>query len=159
MKIVSGGQTGVDRAALDVALKHAIPCGGWCPADRLDEFGRIPDRYPVKELPNGGFDERTRQNVVDSDASIIFHPGKLQGGTEHTLRCCEGVGRPLLVIDAAAIPVNQAVHLVARFIQTHQPTRLNIAGPRQSEWPEGYQYVFDVLNAVLVNPADPIRLP
>ena len=63
VKIISGGQTGVDRAALDAALKHGIDGGGWCPTGRLDEFGRIPDRYPLKELEQGSFAERTLQNA------------------------------------------------------------------------------------------------
>ena len=75
LKIISGGQTGVDRAALDAALKHGIECGGWCPAGRLDEFGRIPDRYPVKELEHGSFVERTMQNVKDSDGTVIIYFG------------------------------------------------------------------------------------
>ena len=72
LKIVSGGQTGVDRAALDVALEHGIPCGGWCPAGRLDELGRIPDKYPVQELPGAGPNERTLRNVIDSHGSCDF---------------------------------------------------------------------------------------
>ncbi|MFL6540447.1 MAG: YpsA SLOG family protein, partial [Chthoniobacterales bacterium] len=80
MKIISGGQTGVDRAALDAALSLGIESGGWCPTGRLAEKGRIPDQYPVRELPNGGFPERTLQNVLDSDATIIIHPGSLHGG-------------------------------------------------------------------------------
>ena len=94
MKIVSGGQTGVDRAALDVALKHGIECGGWCPAARLDEFGRIPDQYPVQELQAGGFTERTLQNVKDSDGTVVVYTGKLGGGTEQTVRFCVELRRP-----------------------------------------------------------------
>src|SRR5437867_5771751 len=88
VKIMSGGQTGVDRAALDVALKHGIDCGGWCPAGRLDEFGRIPDRYPVRELQAGGFTERTMQNVKDSDGTVVIYSGQIGGGTEQTVRLC-----------------------------------------------------------------------
>jgi predicted Rossmann-fold nucleotide-binding protein len=73
LKIISGGQTGVDRAALDVALRHGIECGGWCPAGRLDEFGKIPDHYPVQELQGGGFTERTLQNVKDSDGTVVIY--------------------------------------------------------------------------------------
>jgi len=73
VEIISGGQTGVDRAALDVALKNGIDCGGWCPTGRLDEVGRIPDRYPLKELEHGGFTERTLQNVKDSEGTVIIY--------------------------------------------------------------------------------------
>jgi hypothetical protein len=108
LKIVSGGQTGVDRAALDVALKHGIACGGWCPAGRLDEFGRIPDRYPVKEWKENNKEERsldrlggletaapwekrdvfaarTSQNVKDSDGTVIVYCEQLHGGSEKTV--------------------------------------------------------------------------
>ena len=84
MKIISGGQTGVDRAALDFALKYGSECGGWCPAGRLDEFGRIPDRYPLKELKQGSFAERTLQNVKDSDGTVVIYCEELRGGTEFT---------------------------------------------------------------------------
>src|SRR5215467_14089011 len=93
-KIISGGQTGVDRAALDVALKHGIESGGWCPTGRLDEFSKIPDRYPLKELQAGGFTERTLQNVKDSDGTVIIYPSKLGGGTEQTVRFCVEQRRP-----------------------------------------------------------------
>src|SRR5204863_2826551 len=88
VKIISGGQTGVDRAALDVALKHGIDCGGWCPAGRLDELGRIPDRYPVTELEQGNVADRTWQNVKDSDGTVAIYFGELRGGTEYTVHCC-----------------------------------------------------------------------
>jgi len=141
-KIISGGQTGVDRAALDVALKYQIECGGWCPAGRSDEFGRIPEIYPVKELPNAGFAERTVQNVIDSDATVIFYSGEIEGGTEHTLRCCLDQKRPHLIIDATKTSIDEAAKSIANFLQTNQIAKLNIAGPRQSEWPDGYNYAF-----------------
>src|SRR5678815_754424 len=88
MKIISGGQTGVDRAALDVALSLGLDCGGWCPEGRLAEDGTIPARYPVRELPGGGFVQRTAQNVTDSDGTLIIHHGDLRGGTRETARLC-----------------------------------------------------------------------
>jgi len=113
LKIISGGQTGVDRAALDAALKHGIKCGGWCPAGRLDEFGRIPDRYPVKELEQGSLVERTMQNVKDSDATVIIYFDKLRGGTEQTVRFCIEQHRPHKLINAAEVSVERAAQLVA----------------------------------------------
>ncbi|CAG1012336.1 hypothetical protein BURK2_04495 [Burkholderiales bacterium] len=77
LKIISGGQTGVDRAALDAAIKCGAPCGGWCPDGRLAEDGPIPGRYPLQELKGGGHLERTRQNVADSAGTAIFHFGLL----------------------------------------------------------------------------------
>ena len=145
MKIISGGQTGVDRAALDVALKHGIDCGGWCPAGRSDEFGRIPAQYPLKEVEGGGFTERTSQNVKDSNGTIIIYFRQLRGGTEQTMRFCVEQQRPHELIDASKISVEDAARLVADFVRRHKIDILNVAGPRQSEWPEGYDYVFRAL--------------
>jgi hypothetical protein len=147
VKIISGGQTGVDRAALDVALNHGIDCGGWCPAGRLDECGRIPDRYPLKELEHGGFTERTLQNVKDSDGTVIIYPGKLSGGTEQTVRFCVGQQRPHQLIDASKISAEEATRLIADFVRKRKIDILNVAGPRQSEWPEGYDYAGRALDA------------
>ncbi|PYL81769.1 MAG: hypothetical protein DMF21_03950 [Verrucomicrobia bacterium] len=149
MKIISGGQTGVDRAALDLALKHGVDCGGWCPAGRLDEFGRIPDQYPVQELDAGGFSERTLQNVKDSDGTVIIYPGKLGGGTEQTVRFCQELRRPYQLIDAAKISAEDAAKLITDFVPDHEIDLLNVAGPRQSEWPEGYDYASRALEAFL----------
>jgi hypothetical protein len=145
VKIISGGQTGVDRAALDVALKHGIDCGGWCPAGRSDEFGRIPAQYPLEEVEGGGFTERTSQNVKDSNGTIIIYFRQLRGGTEQTVRFCVEQQRPHEVIDASKISVEDAARLVADFVRRHKIDILNAAGPRQSEWPEGYDYVFRAL--------------
>ncbi len=147
MKIISGGQTGVDRAALDVALKHGIDCGGWCPAGRFDEFGRIPDRYPLKELVHGGFTERTLQNVKDSDGTVIIYSCNLGGGTEQTVRFCVEQQRPYELIDASKISTEKAAQSIANLVREHKINILNVAGPRQSEWPEGYDYAFRALEA------------
>jgi hypothetical protein len=151
VKIISGGQTGVDRAALDAALKQRIDCGGWCPAGRLDEFGRIPDRYPVNELEGGGFTERTLQNVKDSDGTVIIYSGKLSGGTEQTVRFCLEQQRPHQLLDASKIPAEEAARLIAGFVRNHKVDILNVAGPRESEWPEGYDYAYRALEAFLTN--------
>src|SRR5439155_24554585 len=104
-------QTGVDRAALDVALKNGIACGGWCPAGRLDEFGRIPERYPVTELPNAGSRERTLRNVNDSDATVIMYSGQLGGGTEYNLKCCLAHHRQHLTLVAYTASASDAGQL------------------------------------------------
>src|SRR3954452_16069827 len=149
MRIISGGQTGVDRAALDVALEYGVACGGWGPAGRLDEHGRIPDRYPVMELPEGDSEARTSQNVIDSDGTLIVHHGHLGGGSRLTFDCCIEQNRPHLAIDAAATPADQALSALKRFVQSHPISTLNVAGPRETEWPRGYQYVFGVLESWL----------
>jgi putative molybdenum carrier protein len=149
VKIVSGGQTGVDRAALDVALKHEMECGGWCPDGRLDEFGRIPDRYPVQELPAGGFTERTLQNVKDSDGTVVIYAEKLVGGTEQTVRFCIELTRPYQLIDASTTPAEDAGKSIADSVRKHNVEVLNVAGPRQSEWADGYDYTFRALESFL----------
>ncbi len=139
----------MDRAALDVALKHGIECGGWCPAGRLDELGRIPDQYPVQELAVGGFRERTLQNVKNSDGTVIVYPGKLGGGTEQTVRFCIELQRPHELIDASKVSAQDAATLIAGFVRKHKIDILNVAGSRQSEWAKGYDYAFRVLNRFL----------
>jgi len=149
VKIISGGQTGVDRAALDAALRHGIESSGWCPTGRLDEFGRIPDCYPLEELENGGFTERTLQNVKDSDGTVIIYLGKLSGGTEQTLRFCVEQRRTHELIDARNVSTEKAAQLIADFVRENKIDILNVAGPRASEWPEGYDYVSRALSAFL----------
>jgi Circularly permutated YpsA SLOG family len=149
VKIISGGQTGVDRAALDVAPKHGIESGGWCPTGRLDEFGRIPDRYPVRELESGGFAERTLQNIKDSDGTVIIYPGKLSGGTEQTVHFCAEQRRPHELIDSSNVSTEKAAQLIADFVRENKIDDLNVAGPRASEWPEGYDYAFRALDIFL----------
>lgn len=149
LKIISGGQTGVDRAVLDVALKNRIPCGGWCPTGRLDEFGKIPDRYPLQELQDGGFSERTLRNVKDSDGTVVIYPGELRGGTEQTVRFCLELQRPHELIDASKVATQDAAKLISDFVYKHKIKILNNAGPRQSEWPEGYAYASRALDIFL----------
>jgi len=126
-----------------------MDCGGWCPAGRRDEFGRIPDRYPVQELQAGGFDERTMQNVKDSDGTIIIYPGKLAGGTEQTVRFCVELQRPHQLIDASKLSVERGAKLISDFVRENQIGILNVAGQRKSEWAEGYDYAFRALDRFL----------
>src|SRR5436305_6188602 len=149
MKIISGGQTGVDRAALDVALKHGIECGGWCPAHRLAEDGTIPARYPLRELPDGSFTDRTWQNVNDSDATVIFCSGAPHGGTAETISFCQELNRPHLVIDATETTVQDSVAGLSRLVREHSVDALNVAGTRASEWSAGYAYAAGVLEQFL----------
>jgi Circularly permutated YpsA SLOG family len=149
VKIISGGQTGVDRAALDVALKHGIETGGWCPTGRLDEFGRIPDCYPLRELENASFTERTLQNVKDSDGTLIIYSGTLSGGTEQTVRFCVEQQRPHLLTDASKTLPNETANSIVDFVRENNIQTLNVAGPRQSEWSEGYEYASRALNNFL----------
>ncbi len=148
-RIVSGGQTGVDRGALDAAMELGFPCGGWCPEGRQAEDGVIPARYPVVVLAGAGYRQRTRQNVEDSDATLILAPGELTGGTALTQRFCEGLGKPCLAVDAAVMSVEQAARGVAEWTKQHPITVVNVAGPRASGWSEGAAYAHAVVAAVL----------
>ena len=149
-KIISGGQTGVDRAALDVALRRGVNCGGWCPVGRLDEFGKIPEQYPVQELQSGGFTERTLQNVKDSDGTVVIYPGELRAGTEQTVRFSVELKRPHQLIDASKLSAEDAAELIVECVSENKIGILNVAGPRQSEWPQGYDYAFRALSAFLM---------
>ena len=108
LKIISGAQTGVDRAALDSALQNGQACGGWCPEGRRAEDGRIENIYPVTELPGGGYAERTLKNVQDSDGTVIIYFGEPSGGTEKTLYCCLREHKPYLLLDAREIESGRA---------------------------------------------------
>ena len=140
IKIVSGAQTGVDRAALDAALAMDTMAGGWCPAGRVAEDGTIPAQYPVTELPEGGYLARTRKNVIDSEGTLIIHFGPLSGGTQQTHRFCIELGKPALLIDGDIKTTDQAITMLVKFIRQHKITTLNVAGPRASGEARAYDY-------------------
>lgn len=148
-RIVSGGQTGVDRGALDAALAMDFPAGGWCPADRSAEDGTISARYPVVPLEEGGYRARTRQNVIDSDGTVILAPGDLTGGTDQTRAFCHQRGKPLLVIDTGQVTESDAALQIARFAEQHSIRTLNVAGPRASGWPRAHEYAERTIRALL----------
>jgi len=132
MRIVSGGQTGVDRGALDAALDAGFNCGRWCPEGRKAEDGLIPVRYPVEELPGAGYAERTRRNVADSDGTLILYFGEITGGTLKTLRLCQHQRKPVLALDASKMQFVAASRQAIEFITQHGIKTLNVAGPRAS---------------------------
>ena len=145
-KIVSGAQTGVDRAALDVAISQNIPCGGWCPADRSAEDGVIPERYPVQPLPSGGLRKRTEWNVRHSDGTLILTCGPLTGGSLLTRNLSLKHNKPNLVVDltSGSPTLNVLQWLEDCGIQT-----LNVAGPRESICPGVYERAFRFLHDLL----------
>lgn len=147
--IVSGGQTGVDRAALDAALAAGAPCGGWCPEGRVAEDGPLPARYPLRERKGGGYVERTRANVTDSDGTIIIYTDVLEGGTAQTVDFCGAHGKPYLLIDSARDSVAAGAAMVAAFVAKHGLVTLNVAGPRASKQPGIYRYAYAVVGAFL----------
>lgn len=147
--IVSGGQTGVDRGALDAALSMGAPCGGACPANRRAEDGRIPNRYPLTELADPGYAARTEVNARDTDATLILCPGRPTGGTALTIRFAERYRRPICLIDAERLTPEEAGLEAQRFVDDHGVRRLNVAGPRAGGWPQGTEYARRAVTALL----------
>jgi len=131
-RILSGGQTGVDRAALDAAMLLGIAHGGWCPRGRPAEDGAIPAKYELKEMSSSHYSDRTERNVLDSDATLILHQGEIGGGTLLTQKLAERHGRPWLAVNLNTPACKVEVH---RWLQTHSVKTLNIAGPRESQNP------------------------
>ena len=134
-RIIAGGQTGVDRAALDVALVLGIPCGGWCPRGRLAEDGPIDPRYPLSEAPSTDYAVRTEWNVRDADGTIILTKGEPEGGTRLTLDLARKNAKPNLLIELRSHP---DPIVVARWARAHHVRTLNVAGPRESTVPGIY---------------------
>jgi len=149
LKILSGAQTGVDRAALDAALKKKVPCGGWCPEGRKAEDGTVPELYPVQELKDGGYNERTKKNVQDSDGTVIIYFGQLSGGTAETLRYCLNEKKPYLLLDGREVNVGRAAERIFEFQSLLPDGTLNFAGPRASGEPQAYEYTMKVVENFL----------
>ena len=148
-KIISGGQAGVDRAALDWAIERAVPHGGWCPKGRIAEDGPLDNCYRLQETDSAGYRQRTRQNVVDSDGTLILNIGELDGGSLETQRLADRFGKQCLVIQLDLGRDNENVSKVTEWLQTHSIAVLNIAGPRESKRPGVYQLTFGFLTRLL----------
>jgi hypothetical protein len=144
-RIVSGGQTGVDRAALDVAIELGLAHGGWCPLGRKAEDGPIDVRYNLRETSSPKYHVRTRRNVLDSDGTLILYRGELTGGTELTLKYAREHGGPCRAVDLGE--VNLAA--VRRWLVDHAIATLNVAGPRESTAPGVYEEARKTLLAIL----------
>lgn len=150
-KIVSGGQTGADRAALDVAIHMGLPHGGWVPCGRRAEDGEIPAHYQLKEMPTDSYPARTRANVVDSDGTLILTHGKRKGGSKLTREYTDTFDKPCLHIDLNDISGDNALYTLVNWLTDNVIKVLNVAGTRASEDPFIYDKVFEILNnAVLL---------
>jgi hypothetical protein len=145
-KIVSGGQTGVDRAALDVALELGLACGGWCPKGRRAEDGRIPQRYPLVETPSHVYPQRTEWNVRDSDGTLVVTIGRPEGGTALAIELARRQKKPCLVVNLNDHPDITAVRTWADGSHIRV---LNVAGPRESENPGIYSKAGEFLRHLL----------
>ncbi len=136
LRIISGGQTGVDRAALDAAIELSLEHGGWCPKGRRAEDGVIDSRYLLRETPSTEYIERTRRNVQDSDGTLIFNRGEPEGGTALTRQFAQEMEKPYLLIDPDRLDTLDSVRQWLRERAIHT---LNVAGPRASKEPLIYR--------------------
>ncbi len=147
--IISGGQTGADRAALDAALEAGFPCGGYCPKDRMAEDGPIDMKYPLIEI-HGGYSQRTRKNVIESDGTAIFYHRRPTGGTEQTLMFCIRAGKPYKLIDIDLMDPETAAQKTIEFISEYSVCTLNVAGPRAGNCPGMCRFVKATMGRVLL---------
>ena len=150
MQIVSGGQTGADRAALDVALELGLESGGWVPLGRQAEDGTIPDGYPnLREADSPVPAVRTELNVRDSDATVIISHGALVGGSALTRSLALDLGKPLLHLNLDSVSERDASVTLREWLVRIEPARLNVAGARESEDPTIHAATKRVLRAAL----------
>jgi hypothetical protein len=149
-KIISGGQTGVDRAALDVAIRLGIAHGGWIPKGRLAEDGALPLHYHLQELPTAQYEARTEKNVLDSDGTLLISRGRPTGGTDYTRKMALKHGKQLLHIDLAqGQRSSDAGSLIASWIALNRIETLNVAGPRASHDPAIYMDTVNIMTQAL----------
>lgn len=133
--IVTGGQSGTDRAAMDLAFSLGLPFRGWCPSERWSESGRIDPVYPLQETGSPDPAVRTELNVIDSDATLVLKIGEARDGTPLTEQCAEKHGRPLLRFEIGASPTRAEIGRFREWIDRHSIRILNVAGPRESHMP------------------------
>lgn len=148
-RIVSGGQTGVDRAGLDAALEAGLPIGGWCPKGRRSEDGRIPARYPLTETDARSYAVRTEWNVRDSDGTLVLAMGEVSSGTKLTINFAKKADKPLQVVMLRPVKqpglfdnqnsLTEQTDLVVEWIRNNRIRTLNVAGPRGSSHPDVYE--------------------
>jgi len=147
-KLISGGQAGVDRAALDFALAHQIECGGWCPKGRIAEHGIIPLKYPLTETSGSDYRERTQLNVKDSDGTLLFINGNIDKGTKLTIDTAANLKKPCFIFDFSKNPEKKKL---LQWLTDNKIKVLNIAGPRESNSLGIYGLVYDMLNKIFLD--------
>ena len=151
LRIVSGGQTGADRAALDWAIAHQIPHRGWCPKGRSAEDGIIPSRYNLTETPSSEYSERTQWNVRDSDGTVVFSISEaIFAGTLLTIELAKKSKKPYIHLCKALIDVD-TVNRFQLFLLEFAIVNLNVAGSRASDEPEVYQFVREILDRAFLH--------
>lgn len=150
--IVSGGQTGADRAALDWALANGVDHGGWCPKGRKAEDGVLDERYRLHETASEGYLERTRRNVLHSDGTLLINFGELDGGSLETVKFAERYRKPLLVVRVDSGIQAAAVEQVLEWLCREPIKILNVAGPRESKRPGIYQRTRELLDRMASAP-------
>lgn len=149
-RIISGGQTGADRAGLDAALELGIPIGGYCPKGRRAEDGIIASSYGLIELDSRGYRQRTLRNVAESDATVVFTGNVPTRGSQQTMRLCELSLRPLLRINVDR-GIDIGAHALRCWLTDIRPVVLNVAGSRASKCPEIYRHTKSILIRALMN--------
>ncbi|PID40007.1 MAG: hypothetical protein CR984_05430 [Proteobacteria bacterium] len=148
--IISGGQTGVDRAALDVAIRLGIAHGGWIPKGRRAEDGPLPDHYQLQEMPTEAYEARTEKNVMEADGTLLISRGSPTGGTDFTRKLALKHGKQLLHIDlTTGQRPPEAGSLIASWIEMNRIEILNVAGPRASGDPSIYMDAVHILTHAL----------
>ena len=148
-KIISGGQTGADRAALDFAILHGIPHGGWVPRGRRTEDGTLLEKYCLEEMPTLDYAQRTEKNVLSADGTLVVSHGYLKGGSALTVFLAEKHRKPCIHADLDEWPAEEAAGRIRRWLQEHRIGVLNVAGPRAGADPKIYRETFDLLEALL----------
>ena len=152
MKIISGGQTGADRAGLDAAIASGLKYGGAVPLGRLAEDGPLAEKYEgMEELETPHYPTRTEKNVVDGDATLAFTMGGMGEGTAYTIELARQYGKPCLHLDLEKHVESAAVALIREWLLEVKPAVLNVAGSRESTSPGIYEKVYDVLTRVLAD--------
>lgn len=154
-KIISGGQTGADRAALDFAIKNNLPYGGWVPKGRKTEDGILPEKYHLQEMATEQYSKRTEKNILDSDGTLIVSHGLLTGGSALTRELAKQHRKSWIHVDLKATPYPEAARMIREWVRRNGVKAMNVAGARGSKDPKIYQAVIELLEAMLGEPNYP----